>query len=307
MSDFGLGSIFGGIVGAITDAEIAKQTNQTNLQIAQEANELQREQYEKTMEWQKQENSIMRQREDTAVQRRQADMAAAGINPLLAGMSGASASGGGIVSPPSVVVPTVQAPQVGQYLARAGDAISQGFKTRAEIDNIRAGTGKVKVETRKVFAESLKTLADTALVEAQTDVQKQAVSKMRKEIEYLGSQIDNNESLTRLNEIMKDIRGVDFQKAALGLMMAQIDIGAILDLKFSTDDGRISIRDALDRGWNVPVDAVNRYMRDKASELQSLREQARTAGDMQAFEAYTQGATWLTKIVSSFIPFAGYK
>ena len=305
MSDFGLGSLFGNIFGSIAELEATKQTNATNLQIAQEANALQREQYEKTMEWQKSENAIMRQREDTAVQRRQADMAAAGINPLLAGMSGASASGGGIVSPPSVVIPTVQAPQIGQYFARAGDAISQSFKTRAEIDNIRAGTGKVKAETRKLFEDELKTKADTALVKAQTDVQRKAVSKMVKEIEYLGSQIDNTKTLTKLNEVIKDIRDVDFSKAALGLMMAQIDIGAILDVKFSTDDGRITIKDALDRGWHIPVDAVNRYMRDKASELQSLREQARTAGDMQAFEAYTQGATWLTRMVSSLIPFAG--
>ena len=305
MSDFGLGSLFGNIFGSIAELEATKQTNATNLQIAQEANALQREQYEKTMEWQKSENAIMRQREDTAVQRRQADMAAAGINPLLAGMSGASASGGGIVSPPSVVIPTVQAPQIGQYFARAGDAISQSFKTRAEIDNIRAGTGKVKAETRKLFEDELKTKADTALVKAQTDVQRKAVSKMVKEIEYLGSQIDNTKTLTKLNEVIKDIRDVDFSKAALGLMMAQIDIGAILDVKFSTDDGRITIKDALDRGWDIPVDAVNRYMRDKASELQSLREQARTAGDMQAFEAYTQGATWLTRMVSSLIPFAG--
>ena len=305
MSDFGLGSLFGGIIGAGVDLAVADQTNQTNLQIAQEANQLQREQYEKTMEWQKSENAIMRQREDTAVQRRQADLAAAGINPLLAGNSGASASGGGIVSPPSVVIPTVQAPQVGQYLARAGDAISQGFKTRAEIDNIRAGTGKVKAETRKLFEDTLKTKADTVLVKAQTSLQRKAVSKMVKDIEYLGSQIDNTKSLTKLNEVLKDIRDVDFQKAALGLMMAQIDIGAILDLKFNTDDGRITIKDALHRGWNIPVDAVNRYMRDKASELQSLREQARTAGDIQSFEAYTQGATWLTRMVSSLIPFAG--
>lgn len=305
MSDFGLGSLFGGIAGAMADIAIADKTNQTNLQIAQEANQLQREQYEKTMEWQKQENAIMRQREDTAVQRRQADMAAAGINPLLAGTSGASASGGGIVSPPSVVIPTVQAPQVGQYLSRAGDAISQSFKTRAEIDNIRAGTSKVRAETRKVFQDTLKTVADTALVEAQTDVQKEAVSKLRKEIEYLGAQIDNTKSLTALNEVLKDIRSVDFQKAALGLMMAQIDLGAILDLKFNTDDGRITIKDALDRGWNIPVDAVNRYMQDKASELKSLREQARTAGDMQAFEALTQAQTWFVRMITSFIPFGG--
>lgn len=306
MSDFGIGSVIGSAIGAATDAAIAKETNQTNLQIAAEANQLQQQMFEKTMQWQKNENAIMRQREDTAVQRRQADLAAAGINPLLAGSSGASASGGGIVSPPSVVIPTVQAPQIGQYFARAGDAISQSFKTRAEIDNIRAGTNKVKAETRKVYEDTLKTVADTALVKSQTDAQRQAVKKLQKEMELIGSQIDNNKSLTRLNELMASIRDVEFAQAALGLMMAQIDVGAILDLKFSTDDGEISFGDALDRGWTIPVDAVNRYMQDKASELQSLREQARTAGDMQAFEALTQGATWLTRIVSSFIPFAGY-
>lgn len=83
------------------------------------------ENWEKTFEYQKELNKLMMEREDNAVQRRAADLAAAGINPMLAGLGGASAQLGGIINPlQQQTFPTTSADaQAG--LAQLGEAFGQ--------------------------------------------------------------------------------------------------------------------------------------------------------------------------------------
>lgn len=55
--------------------------------------------WEDTFKYQKSLNDILMAREDNAVQRKAADLAAAGINPMLAGLGGASAMPGNVINP----------------------------------------------------------------------------------------------------------------------------------------------------------------------------------------------------------------
>lgn len=78
-----VGNIVSGAIGAASSEANTNATNAANAAINKENLDFQREQ-----------NEIMRQREDNAIQRRSADLEKAGINKLLAGTDGASASGG---------------------------------------------------------------------------------------------------------------------------------------------------------------------------------------------------------------------
>lgn len=120
-------SVIGGIVGAGTNIYNTKKQNETNAKINQQQLDFQREQ-----------NNIMREREDTAVQRRQADLQEAGINPLLAGNEGASASGG--LGAPAMI--GAQSAQVGDIIQGTGQQIIQDRKTNEEIGNIASETQK---------------------------------------------------------------------------------------------------------------------------------------------------------------------
>lgn len=103
------------LIGAGIGGAVTSKTNKENISMAER------------------ENAITREREDTAYQRKAADLKAAGINPIMAGLSGAS---GASASPGQIIPAQSSGSDISNVIAGLGANIPKGGKELAETDNI---------------------------------------------------------------------------------------------------------------------------------------------------------------------------
>lgn len=117
-----------------------------------------------------QENQIMREREDNSVQRRAEDLKQAGINPLLAGLGGASASSGQIVP---MQAPQISLPDFGEMFrdfkeGQNFDAQNKKIKSEVALNhqqkmNLIESIKQIKATTTNIKQDTLYKLANTNL------------------------------------------------------------------------------------------------------------------------------------------------
>ena len=101
-----------GLIGVIVSVVVNSEDAETNRVFTQE------------------ENAITREREDNSVQRRREDLDLAGINPILAGLGGASAQPGQIISQNRGGI------DLGSLIAGLGDNIPKNVKTGEETKGL---------------------------------------------------------------------------------------------------------------------------------------------------------------------------
>lgn len=137
----GLFKKIGKIVGNITGSTA---TNKANMSMNKQNLNFQREQ-----------NEIMRQREDNAIQRRSADLEKAGINRLLAGTDGASSSGG--LGAPAMI-PNIAA-DTSKMIANIGGNLTTDLlniknakKAEAEVESAIAWADYTKLQSAEKAA-----------------------------------------------------------------------------------------------------------------------------------------------------------
>lgn len=167
-----MGGFFASAFGSMMNSANTKQTNEANLKIAQDVNQQNRRQFEENMAWQKSENELMRQREDNSIQRRQADLEKAGINPLLAGLGGATAQLGQIVNATPMQGATMQKSDAGNIIANMdsanlSDKVSRIVATGADARLKNAQAEKTLAEVPNVSKAGL--IADEQLKNLQSD------------------------------------------------------------------------------------------------------------------------------------------
>ena len=153
-----IAAIIGAVAGigtALINRQSTVETNQQNVQMAQ------------------QENAITRQREDTSVQRRAEDLKAAGINPLLAGLGGASAQPGQLI--PMQAPQLTGLPDFGELfrdIKEGQNFDAQNAKIKSEtalnaqqIKNLKASVKQIKANTENIKNDTLLKIANTKIAE----------------------------------------------------------------------------------------------------------------------------------------------
>lgn len=158
------------------------------------------------------ENEIMRMREDNAVQRRAEDLKKAGINPLLAGLGGASAQQGTLMS--------MQAPSFGNIgegtnqligAFEKQQSIAESVKRESQIEAI---TNQIKITNKNIEADTLNKLknlklsekdillkmAQEDLIKTETVHERNRIAKTVQEIENLKMDLKQKFGNLRLTE-----------------------------------------------------------------------------------------------------------
>jgi uncharacterized protein YeaC (DUF1315 family) len=230
-NQFGLG-----IANTIVGYNMNKENQDMQLKINRENAQLARELNEKNRQYELEDQAYLAGREDSAIQRKAADLAAAGINPLMA----AGGAGGGTASGlPSArntsnmiagVAPQSTNPIDTESFSKASEAITNGFlearKKVAEIKNIEKGTegkdleniGK-EIENRykeeQIRLDLEKTTKGNALTKQQTEnlIQTHMVNASQEqrnkamfEIDKAGKELDNE-----LKKLDKEIAELEKQ------------------------------------------------------------------------------------------------
>lgn len=161
MEDFGIYTTQTGTVNpwstvnpylAIMDSAVNVGTGIANTVVNYKNNKLQSEAYsfnkemaEKQFAYQQALNNKLMEREDNAIQRRVADMEKAGINPVLAAGSGASASAGS-VGGSQVSAPTMSKFEKMQSMLAIAQAYQEQKNLMAEIELKKAEVDSVKLD-----------------------------------------------------------------------------------------------------------------------------------------------------------------
>lgn len=187
------------------------------------------ENWEKTFEYQKELNKLMMEREDNAVQRRAADLAAAGINPMLAGLGGASAQLGGIINPlQQQTFPTTSADaQAG--LAQLGEAFgqAQGYSENQKERDLKLRMQENELASQHSTLEASLRQADrlagedralkSKIADAQIKSQEMIADKNNKNAEKLQKKMIDFQR--EMNEIQNELaeRGQVIQLIGMGV------------------------------------------------------------------------------------------
>lgn len=188
-----------------------QEGKQTDLQMNQQNIEMQQQINEANIRNQNEQNAIMRAREDNAIQRRANDLQAAGINPLLAGLQGASAQPGTLMMQQAPIADTSIGSRFASNMINMLDSFgtreqerrqkttenihevgrqTQGItgqliditKTKEELNLLKAQYNNLNTDTKKKFEE---------IVKIQKEVEEKTVniSKTKADTEYIREMI----------------------------------------------------------------------------------------------------------------------
>lgn len=172
-------------------AQIAREGMQKDVEMNQQNIEMQKEINDANIANQNQQNEIMRAREDNAIQRRAADLQAAGINPMLAGLQGASAQPGGMIAQQAPIADTSIGSRFAQNMIGLLDSLGQReSERRTRFNESMHETGRQMTALAAQLESFCKTNAEIRLLKAQydnlnADTKKkfEEITKIQKEVE----------------------------------------------------------------------------------------------------------------------------
>lgn len=228
--DFGLGTLIGSGISAITGLISGNQQNRTNLQIARETNEAQKElaqyQADRNLElW----NLNNEYNTPASQMQRYKD---AGLNPNLMygqGSSGNSSSPAEGYKAPTLVRPTVDY----GYIASSAQTLMNGLqqaasikKTQAETENIYQNTANLQVDNK---LKELHAIYQGLVNSKTSDEAKVWKSLLQARVSNLGSSTDLNISNTLTNDALRPLVVQQKQAEIENLALRNKDIKFIVE------------------------------------------------------------------------------
>lgn len=281
---YGMAEDYSGLAGGIIsgaanlgaaaiNAASTYRTNLTNQKIAKQANELQEKIFNQSLSFEERkfaeqqlENIIARQREDTEVTRRMADLANAGINPLLAGrydsQTGWGSVAGGVVNGfTPVTIPNV-APRISEEaIAGTGRTITEALSAREErkikqeqieINKYEADVKQYEAMTKekisdwqeKLYNENLNETKANNLRNFIIEVRKcdQTMKKIDNDYQIALKQIHNQEEYNATEKTYKEAMATVAKYNAFTAKDAN-------DIKMMATEAQIKLNEAMKSKW----------------------------------------------------------
>lgn len=229
-------NLLGGIFSANTSAENTQANIAAQQQMQNQTEAFNAQEAEKNRVWQQQMSS-------TAYQRAQADMKAAGLNPILAaGGSGASTPSG---STASVGSPNMALSQKTSPFANLGDAVNKVVssavqaktldKMTEEIGNLKATGAKIAAETASEAERPAEIAARAGLTSAQEAKTREETVNTKIEREIVGNQATKALHERELREKYPWIDQVDLSGRTASNVIAPFVSSAPAARKFMPD------------------------------------------------------------------------
>ena len=296
----GVGSLIGGLIGK----KGGDSANKTNLQIARETNQANRENQEYQNAWNLEQWN--RENEYNSPLEKRKRLEAAGLNPIFYGLDGAG-NAGSLQSAPFTAVNGAPMLNSGEFF---GNSIANAAKTAAEInlinkqaDNVGVDTDNKKFEGQilEVKAGNAATIGDLEiqsyqgninLTAAQTESVQQDAQTAMAQMDWFRNQIDVNNKRYELDKISTFI---DKYLSYLNYDLAERDYisrTAIANFEASTNRMNAVTRRAEVKIYGYHTRAEIRLMRSQQNlnDVHSRESAARTgaiqAGVMQSWDIH---------------------
>lgn len=312
--------------------EAVRMNNETQKELAAEANKLSQEQFQTNLGWLKEQYFGNQQREDSRYQRMVKDMQAAGLNPALATGQPSSASAVGAVSPSQFHVAQTEAAHFDPYnldfdplasgIARSIGMFYQNRKTDAETKNINLSSqaqsitnmskmvrdmeeiNQIRAQTDKLLNDSDVSKETKSLIRSQRALLDKNYELLQKQFPALAAQPEKSNSVldAQYEQIMSQT-ALNKVETALKPALAQMQIRmSNAQINLFNEQSRLVSQQVITEFYNGQLTdrkSFEQTLRNRLLDMEYSDKQTKT--QIRDSDALTKTVYWFSDYLSDII------